>query len=182
MIITFKTFYLDKNPLTRIFKNQISSLFINFNNVEDSPPRRPTYFIIFAKILTIFTNLRCLKFNPSAPKFDAVSFYSTDKTAIYSNLLELHISVEEIQDCFRLLDGRSGQLRVLYVTVNKVLYWLREVEYEVGCFYEYFVCLNVPIFVLIFSKSCYQTYEFFPCTARRRYMILINQLCHFCVE
>ena len=121
----------------------------------------PIYSMMFAKILAIFTTLRCLKFNPSSSYSDAIFFYSTRKTAISSTLLELHVSVVEMRDCLDILDGRFDQLRILHVTVNSILYWLTDIEHEVG----YFVCLNELIFVFIFSKSYYQTYGFFLCAA-----------------
>jgi hypothetical protein len=95
---------------------------------------RTVYSAIFAKILTIFTNLRCLKFNLSSSYRDAVLFYLTLETAISSTLLELHVSVVEMRDCLHLLDGRFDQLRILNVTVNRVLSWLCDIEYEVDFF------------------------------------------------
>ncbi|CAF2980800.1 unnamed protein product [Rotaria sp. Silwood2] len=136
----------DKNPLTHIFKNQISSLFINFNNVKDSFPMRTIYSTIFEKILTIFTNLQCLKFNPSASDDDAVVFCLIRETAISSTLLELHISVLEMPDCLDLLDGRFDQLRVLYVTVDRILPWL-EIQHD--------LLPNLRIFSLCFKRKVY---------------------------
>jgi hypothetical protein len=96
---------------------------------------RTIYSIIFEKILTIFTHLRCLTFNPSSSDRDAVLFYLTHETAISSTLLELHVSVVEMRDCLDILDGRFDQLRILYVTVYSILPWLTEIEHEVGYFY-----------------------------------------------
>ncbi|CAF2122003.1 unnamed protein product [Rotaria magnacalcarata] len=124
-----KSLFDGKNSLTHIFNNQISSLFINFNDVKDSLPMRTIYSIIFAKILTIFTNLRCLKFNPSSSYRDAVLFYLIRDTAISSTLLELHVGVVEMRDCLDILDGRFDQLRILHVTVYGIYPWFFDIEH-----------------------------------------------------
>ncbi|UJR29813.1 hypothetical protein I4U23_017357 [Adineta vaga] len=121
----------DKNPLAYVFKNQISSLFISFNMVKKSLPKGMIYSDIFAKILTIFTNLRCLTFNPCASFLDAVFFTLIHKTAVSSTLVELHISVAEIHDCLNLLDGRFDKLHILHVTVCNIYSWLSEIKVEV---------------------------------------------------
>ncbi|CAF4814343.1 unnamed protein product [Rotaria sp. Silwood1] len=147
-IETAMALFDDKNPLTHIFKNQISSLFINFKEVNDSLPMRTFYSTIFEKILTIFTNLQCLKFNPSASYDDAVLFYWIRETAISSTLLELHVSVLEMRDCLDLLDGRFDQLRVLYVTVDRILPWL-EIQHDPK------LLPNLRIFSLCFKRKVY---------------------------
>ena len=78
------------------------------------------YSIIFIRILTIFTNLRCLKFNPSSSFRDVALFHIKSKTAISSTLLELHVSVEKMENCLDILDGRFDQLRVLYVVTEYI--------------------------------------------------------------
>ena len=93
------------------------------------------YSIIFIRILTIFTNLRCLKFNPSSSFRDVALFHIKSKTAISSTLLELHVSVEKMENCLDILDGRFDQLRILYVTVYIGFPWLFNVEHKVGYFY-----------------------------------------------
>ncbi|CAF3433025.1 unnamed protein product [Rotaria sp. Silwood1] len=108
--------FTEKNPLTHIFKNQIRSLFTSFNKENISSPLGGLSPIIFTKILTIFTNLQCLKFNPSASYLDASVLHMADETAICSTLLELHITVANMEDCLYILDGRFDQLRILYVT------------------------------------------------------------------
>ncbi|CAF3541382.1 unnamed protein product [Rotaria socialis] len=91
---------------------------------------RTAYSIILAKILTIFTSLRCLKFNPSSSYHDAVLFYFIRDTAFSSTLLELHVGMVEMRDCLDILDGRFDQLRILHVTVYGTLPWLSGIEHD----------------------------------------------------
>jgi hypothetical protein len=125
-------FYLGKNPLLHAFKNQISSLFISFNDEDNSLPSRATmvvYTQIFGKILTIFTNLRCLRFNPSACPDDSPFIQFLPRT-IFPTLLELHTSVETTNEFLYLFAGRFDQLRILYVNVFYLSYWCLDKEHK----------------------------------------------------
>jgi hypothetical protein len=88
---------------------------------------------IFAQIFTIFTNLRCLKFNPSSSSYNALHLFMLPGTDISSTLLELHVCVSDIQDCLCILDGRFDQLRILYVTFYTTCYM--KFGHKVGYFY-----------------------------------------------
>ncbi|CAF1644497.1 unnamed protein product [Rotaria socialis] len=111
-----ESLFAEKNPLTHTFKNQITSLLTNFNKGNVLSPLGGVSPIIFRNILTIFTNLQCLKFNLSASFLDASALHMAGETAICSTLLELHVTVANIEDCLYILDGRFDQLRILYVT------------------------------------------------------------------
>jgi hypothetical protein len=111
-------FYLDENPLNHTFKDQISSLFIKFNNNEkNSSPTDMFYTFVFETILNIFTNLRCLKFDSSSD-FAANVWMGIVTPIFVSTLLELHVNLPAMHDFLHLLDGRFDQLRILYVNVN----------------------------------------------------------------
>ncbi len=153
--------HLDTNSLIRLFNNQISSLFINFNKKNNSHPKGITYTNIFTKILTIFTNLRCLKFNPSSSACDNLFFKILPETAVSSTLLELHVNVCNMSDCHHMLDGRFDQLRILYINFHSIASHHFNIEQNVGLFLLYFVCLNEIIFVFVFRKIYYQIYRFF---------------------
>jgi hypothetical protein len=112
-----------------MFKDQISSLFINFYTENYWHPMGTTYSIIFTEILTKFTNLRCLKFNPSTSNHDTIFVH---ETAIYSTLLELHVSVTDIRQCLLILDGRFDQLRILYITWRYISRKFVNIEHKVG--------------------------------------------------
>ena len=73
---------------------------------------------MFAQIFTIFTNLRCLKFNPSSSYLNTLHLFMTPGTDISSTLLELHVKVIYVQDCLYLLDGRFNQLQTFYVDIG----------------------------------------------------------------
>jgi hypothetical protein len=91
--------------------------------------------VIFQKILTIYTNLRCLKYNPSSSSGDALYFYPANEIAICPTLLELHVSVTDMKQCLDILDGRFDQLCILYVTFDSVSPELFNIEDNVGYSY-----------------------------------------------
>jgi hypothetical protein len=107
---------------------------VNFNNEAKSFLFGATYSIIFIKLLTIFTNLRCLKFNSSSSFRDTLFSHMTLETVISSTLLELHISVSDMNDCLYILDRGFDQLLILYVTFYRVLPFFN-IERKVGYFY-----------------------------------------------
>ena len=74
------------------------------------------YTSIFTRILTQFTSLFHLKFNPSSYWYERLSFDEAP-TIICSTLVELHIELDNLIDCLYLLNARFDQLRMLYVDV-----------------------------------------------------------------
>ncbi|CAF5080216.1 unnamed protein product, partial [Rotaria sp. Silwood1] len=80
-------------------------------------------------IFNACTNLRCLKINPSSSSLDALLIYMTSRT-ICSTLLELHVTVTDMNDCFCILDGRFDQLRILYVTCYGTSFRFLQTEHE----------------------------------------------------
>jgi len=108
---------------------------MNFNLKNNLSLTGGVYSYIFIKMLTTFTNLRCLKFNPSSSFNDALSLSRKGETLISSTLLELHVTVEDMRECLYILDGRFDQLRILYVTFEYVFAWLLKTEHKVGYFY-----------------------------------------------
>ncbi|CAF4267764.1 unnamed protein product, partial [Adineta steineri] len=125
----------DTNSLIHLFNNQISSLFISFNKKNNSFVNSASYSYIFAKILTIFTNLQCLKLNPYLPISGTLFLGMTLETAISLTLLELHINVFDIKDCNHILDGRFDQLRILHVNIDSVGFYYTYKELNVAYFY-----------------------------------------------
>jgi len=90
---------------------------------------------MFPVILTIFTNLRCLKLNPSSSYCDALCSTMTPETNITSTLLELRVTMQDMVECLYILDGRFDQLRIFYVTCYNVLPCYLNIEHKVGYFY-----------------------------------------------
>jgi hypothetical protein len=128
--------YLDTNPLIHIFNNQISSLFISFINFENEWfSKSHTYAFILTKILTIFTNLRCLKFNPSSSFSGDILVSMLPEVPISSTLLELHVNVSHMTDCLCILDGRFDQLRILHINFKGIIPFFHKIERNVGYFY-----------------------------------------------
>jgi hypothetical protein len=76
---------------------------------------------IFAHIFPIFTNLQYLNFAPSAISYQELSFDISSPLVFSSNLLELHVNLDQFTDCLYLLDGRFNQLRKLYVNISLII-------------------------------------------------------------
>jgi hypothetical protein len=99
-----------------MFKNQISSLVIETTD--------KTYFeydlhaLIFTNLITMFSNLKCLNFDPCDVCFQTISFKNLPPSVFSSTLLELYIKVNTMDDCLHLLDGRFDQLRVFNVKIK----------------------------------------------------------------
>jgi len=79
--------------------------------------------ILCTHILTMFSNLICLKFHPYFDSYidpiERLSFkFGESPTFFSSNLVELHINVEDFTDCLYLLDGRFKQLHTFYVNIH----------------------------------------------------------------
>ena len=82
-----------------------------------------TVNIVCNYVSTMFNNLICLKFHPYFDLYidciERLTFESGDATRVFSpNLTELHINVENFNDCLYLLDGRFKQLHTFYVNVQ----------------------------------------------------------------
>jgi hypothetical protein len=91
---------------------------------------------IFTKIWTIFTNLRCLKFNSSSSfRDDAFFGIYLPETPISSTLLELHVNVIDMMGCLAILEGRFDQLRILYINFNFIKALILNKERNVSYFY-----------------------------------------------
>ncbi len=92
------------------------------------------FILIFENILATFANLRCLKLNPTASFDDVQSFLSAPVIPrMYSTLLELHISMSEMEECLHILDECFDQLRILNVTLFEIYDPLvREIKPEVS--------------------------------------------------
>lgn len=74
--------------------------------------------MLFENILATFTNLRCLKLNPALSFDNNKSFLSVPVIpSIYSTLIELHISMVNMEECLNILDECFDQLRILNVTL-----------------------------------------------------------------
>ena len=74
-------------------------------------------------VLTMCTNLLCLKFHPYFDIYvdlsERLSFESKEYSRLCSSsLIELHINVDDFTDCLYLLDGRLERLRIFYVDVR----------------------------------------------------------------
>ncbi|CAM4781387.1 unnamed protein product [Rotaria magnacalcarata] len=105
----------EKNLIVR-FKNQITSLFIDFTKSNERH-NGPIIRLIFALICDMFTNLQCLNFYPSSSLCQQLSFFRSPPTVFPSTLLELHVNLQDFIDCLYLLDGRFNQLHILYVDI-----------------------------------------------------------------
>ncbi|CAF3288362.1 unnamed protein product [Rotaria sp. Silwood2] len=103
--------------LPHVNKDKISSLVFNINKNKDEILALQVGSIIFARIFTMFINLKNLNFDPFSNSHQLISFDMSPPTVFSSNLLELHIHVGDIIDCLYLLDGRFNQLQTFHVTI-----------------------------------------------------------------
>ncbi|CAF4560843.1 unnamed protein product [Rotaria sp. Silwood2] len=112
-------YFFDQNPLTDLFQNQILSLTFNMT-VNKNPDKRDLInTIIFQRIIKIFINLQYLNFCPSSIWYSKLSFDSLVKD-LSSNLLELHVTVNNFDDCLYLLDGHFNELRKFHVNISDI--------------------------------------------------------------
>ncbi|CAF1114229.1 unnamed protein product [Adineta steineri] len=111
-----RDFFIDSNLLICAFKNQISSLVIDINKCEG--PRstiKDINIYIFTQILTMFKNLKYLKFGASSSAYHRLTLDPSLSNVFSSTLLELHVVLYYYKDCLYLLDGRFNQLHTLSV-------------------------------------------------------------------
>ncbi|CAF3369713.1 unnamed protein product [Rotaria socialis] len=119
--ITLKTiipYFLDENALTDLFKTQILSLTLNMHVNEKENGGEFFNAILFQRIIKIFTSLQYLNFCPSSIWYSRVSLKVFTENLASSTLLELHVTVNNFDDCLFLLDGRFNQLHTFYVNVT----------------------------------------------------------------
>jgi hypothetical protein len=74
---------------------------------------------IFSKICIKFKNLEYLNFSSSSHNEQLTfgTFSDTPSIKFSSNLLELHVVIQNIQDFVYLLDDHFNQLHTFYVTI-----------------------------------------------------------------
>ncbi|CAF4935521.1 unnamed protein product [Rotaria sp. Silwood1] len=113
-------YFFDKNPLTDLFRNQILSFTINMTVDKKLNGTDLINTIILRRIIEIFINLQYLNFCPSSIWYSKVSFDSLALAFASSNLLELHVTVNNFDDCFYLLDGRFIELRKFHVNISDI--------------------------------------------------------------
>ena len=108
---------------------------ISTNEIQSLPADDNT--IMFTHIFTTFTNLQYLNFGSSLLYHQRLSFCTSPLTIISTNLLKLHIYLENLNDCLYFLDGRFNQLYTLSANIsfisalcltinNKVDYFFKE--------------------------------------------------------
>ncbi|CAF2186042.1 unnamed protein product, partial [Rotaria magnacalcarata] len=108
-----------KTPLSRINENQIWSLVVTIPDIGRKRLTEDTITAVCARVFTVFTNLRYLNiYSPDYMYFSRFSFNDELSTFFSSTLMELHINLENSNDCLYLLDGRFNKLRVLYVNIG----------------------------------------------------------------
>jgi hypothetical protein len=74
--------------------------------------------LLFIQMLNIFPNLKYLNFDINLYSCHQLSFRMLPLGVVSSTLLELHVSLDDFDDCLYLLDGRFNQLHTLHVDVG----------------------------------------------------------------
>ncbi|CAF3851343.1 unnamed protein product [Rotaria sordida] len=108
--------FTDKNLSSDIFKDQITTLFVTIDHNNEI---ELTIINICNYILTVFTSLICLTLYESSYKHRVLLWFDDPPLPTFrsSTLLKLNISVQCIEDCLYLLDGRFNQLHTLYIDI-----------------------------------------------------------------
>ncbi len=114
--------YLDRTPFSRIDLSQILCLAIMISDVTRKRLTEYPITTVCTQVFTVFTNLRYLNVcSLGHMDFPRLSFENKLPTFFSSTLMELHINLMTLDDCFYLLDSRFNQLRVLYVNIGQIL-------------------------------------------------------------
>jgi hypothetical protein len=90
---------------------QLNSL--EYINVSED---RKTIQLLFTQSCTVFKNLQWLNFS-SFYDNQPLTFDFMPSFTFSSNLLELHVAVDSIDDCYCLLDGHFDQLYKFFVMI-----------------------------------------------------------------
>jgi hypothetical protein len=113
-------------------KNQILSLTIDINTNEKQSIPEDRNASIFTHIFNTFNNLQYLNFGPSLISHQRLSFCTPPPPVISTNLLDLHVCLNNFRDCLYLLDGRFNQLHTLYVNTSYIGSWNVSINNKVG--------------------------------------------------
>jgi len=88
-------------------------------DIERKQLTEDTMTAVCVRVFTVFTHLRYFnKYSPEYMYFPRLSFNVELPRFFSSTLTELHINLEDSNDCLYLLDGRFNNLRVLYVNIG----------------------------------------------------------------
>jgi len=96
------------------------SLVIDISKQDEEQSKDDLVHFIFLRIFWMFTNLKYLHIASSASDYQRLSFGVSPPSIFSSNLVELHINLNEFSDCLYLLDGRLSQLRTLHANIRKI--------------------------------------------------------------
>ncbi|CAF1467107.1 unnamed protein product [Rotaria sordida] len=118
---TFISLFTGETSVMHTLRNQISALVIDISTNETQRFTRDDNEILFTHIFTMFTNLQYLNFSPSSFGHQRLSFRTQPPTIISTNLLKLHVSLNDFNDCLYLLDGSFNQLHTLYVNISFIV-------------------------------------------------------------
>ncbi|CAF4308481.1 unnamed protein product [Rotaria sp. Silwood2] len=117
---TIERLFTDEPSLAHILKTQISTLILKISQkqffFEDSKLN------MFSCVLNVFTNLRCLNFDPCyCMEVEPITFnYQVNQNFSSTILRELHMNVKAIDHCLCILDGRFSQLEKFYVNIDMI--------------------------------------------------------------
>lgn len=79
-----------------------------------------TIKLIFTHILTRFTNLEYLNICSYSVDYQRLVISLSSSPVISSTLLILQVCLDNISDCYCLLDGRLNRLHTLYVNMQYI--------------------------------------------------------------
>lgn len=110
---------------------------------------------MFQRIIKNFIKLQYLNFCPSSIWFSRLSTDIFNENLTSSTLLELHVTVENFNDCLCLLDGRFSQLHTLHINIADISSSQLTNNKTVNCFVSYLNEIEFVCFFLVFSRKIY---------------------------
>jgi hypothetical protein len=100
-------------------KNQILSLAIDIDTNKQSITKDGNANV-FTHIFSTFNNLQCLCFGLSSYYNKWLSFNTVPIHVVSTNLLKLHVCLNNLSDCLYLLDGCFNQLHTFRAKIFSI--------------------------------------------------------------
>jgi hypothetical protein len=120
------------------FQHQIEKLIIKLTSnidgstIDDILDKKGKILLLFIKCCTKMNRLKHLNFS-SANNNEQSGFYVHDPYSFTSNISELHVCVDTLDDCLTILDNQLNQMNKFYVIINGEDCQIRTSHTTVSC-------------------------------------------------
>lgn len=129
---------LDDACFGNLLKKQISNLTVAIKFTELQPSLDDLDNNIYIRIFSIFTNLTNLDFRTSGcwRRHARLALYHLPiMSCLLPNIINLNISVDTLDDCLCLLDGRLASLQTLFITIYHIEASISDIDNRVKKFF-----------------------------------------------